>query len=412
MRWPPAISVCDGVRRGGMRLAIVQWNGNIGGAEALSVSLSAALRRAGADPEVVFVADSGQLGERLEQVGVPFRSLGFRRGRDVLLRPGRFAEAVTDAGADGALLPECGYVGTALRIGGYRGGVVATEHGSMLTHKPLGLVRILRHASRAAAARADDVEVAVSDFVLHHMRAGPHARRTIRIHNGVDAETFRPLSGSQARNPSFVIGFTGRLKPGKGVERLIQAFAQVRAQVPGTLLLAGDGPERPHLMSVARSVNVHQHVEFLGWVRDVPAFWNRCDVAVFPTDRLPETFGMAALEAMACGRPVVASDIGALPEVVADGKTGRIVAPGDSTALALALATYGCNEELRLADGAAARQRALDCFRIDDCARAYHDLFVDLARRRPRPRPTAQSSSTLPLPHATTAPSGQSSPRD
>ncbi len=91
---------------------------------------------------------------------------------------------------------------------------------------------------------------------------------------------------------------------------------------------------------------------------------------------------MTTLEAMACGKPIVATRNGAIPELMTDGVTGTLVAPGDIAALAKALAVYAESPNLRSAHGTAARARAIAQFNIEDCARAYLDLFDELAKDR------------------------------
>ena len=105
------------------------------------------------------------------------------------------------------------------------------------------------------------------------------------------------------------------------------------------------------MRQTAQANGVATRTEFLGEVLDMPAFWRSVDVALSPSTVAIESFGMAAVEAMACGRPVVASDNGALPSIVADGETGRVVAPGDVSGLAAALADYANDAELRAEHG-------------------------------------------------------------
>ncbi len=110
-------------------------------------------------------------------------------------------------------------------------------------------------------------------------------------------------------------------------------------------------------------------------VADVGRLWERCHVAIFPSNQFIESFGMVALEAMACARAVVATRNGAAPELVLDGETGMVVAPGDIDALASALVAYGDHPELALAHGAAGQARARGRFHIDQCAEAYLRCF-------------------------------------
>jgi len=366
-----------------LRLAIVQWSGALGGAEVLAANWSDAWRRIGLEPTLIFVTDAGLLGDRLAAADVEYCCMGLQRGRDVVFHLRKLAQMVGRDGPDGALLPECGFIGVALRLGGYRGPIVAVEHGGMLLTKSDLIHRMLRRPIRLAASWADDVEVAVSEFMLSTMRAGPHAGLTRRIYNGVDPRSFAPAEGGGGSDAGLVtIGSVGRLRPGKGMDCLIRAFAQLRTQLPARLVLAGDGPARARLELLVRELGLQEDVEFLGWVMDVAEHWRGCDIAVFPPDRWPEPFGLAALEAMACGKPVVASRIGALPEIVVDGDTGHFVSPGDVDELAAALARYAADPELRHRHGAAGRRRAIEVFHINTCAEAYAELFLRFARQR------------------------------
>jgi glycosyltransferase involved in cell wall biosynthesis len=174
----------------------------------------------------------------------------------------------------------------------------------------------------------------------------------------------------------------GRLVSGKGADHLIQAVARARGSRPVRLLVAGDGPDRPRLAALANEHGVEGDVEFLGVVDDVPAFWVGCDVAVVPSAELHEAFSMVTLEAMACGKPVVATRSGAIPELVSDGETGRLVDRGDVGALAEAMVAYAEDPGTRVAHGAAARRRASERFHIEDSARAYLAIFSALATGR------------------------------
>jgi glycosyltransferase involved in cell wall biosynthesis len=107
----------------------------------------------------------------------------------------------------------------------------------------------------------------------------------------------------------------------------------------------------------------------------MPSFWGSCDVAAMPSDRCIESFGMAAVEAMACATPVVVSDNGALPELVADGVTGFVVPPANPQALADALLTLTRDDTRRRAAAEAARAHCEERFDIRDCAASYVRLF-------------------------------------
>jgi len=364
------------------RLALVLWNGDLGGAEILNAALAEHLRQQGVTVTIVFIGSPQPLAERLRHTEISYCSLNLRRGRDVLRHPRLYAEQVSRYGPDGALLVERGFMGAALYGGGYRGPIISVEHGALLLEQDLPtLQRMVRRLSRICGAWAADAEVAVSDFMLEMMRHEPHARQIRRIYNGIDQDTYLSVKEAPADLGSeLVVGFAGRLVPGKGADRLIQALARVATKIPAKLLIAGDGPERPRLASLARALNHECAVEFLGVVDDLPAFWRQCDIAAVPSDDFIESFSMVTLEAMACGKPIVATRNGAIPELIVDGVTGTLVPPGDVEAFAQSLVAYAEQPELRRAHGASARRRAVEQFSIDACARAYLDLFGELTQ--------------------------------
>lgn len=367
----------DGLRRAPARLAIVQWNGEIGGAEVLSLELARAFHQRGVSSEFVFVTAGGSLAERVAHAGIPYHVLGYGHGRDIVCHPRRYSAAVAASGPDGALLPECGFIGAALRGGGFPAPIVAVEHGTLL-QRPRSAGRMaMRHINRIVGAWADDLEIGVSDFIVARMRQGPHARRFGRIHNGVDTARFAPVPAPPpaAGDDAGVAGFAGRLILGKGADDAIAAVARALERAPWRLLIAGDGPDRERLSALARRLGVADRVEFLGMVAEVSRLWERCHVAIFPSNQFIESFGMVALEAMACARAVIATRNGAATELVLDGETGMVVAPGDIDALASALVAYGDRPELALAHGAAGRARARRRFHIDQCAEAYLRCF-------------------------------------
>ena len=362
------------------RLALVLWSGRVGGSETLMVALAESLRRLGACVTVVIIEkDVLPLERRLADVDLPYRSLGLTRGRQILGQPRRYAAEVSNVGPDGAILAERGFMATALRIGGYQGTIVGVEHGALFFDNELSRHRRgLRRISRLCGAWSSNAEVAVSDFMLFAMRRHAHSRRTSRIYNGVDPQTYRPRTDAQVnRGCDVTVGCATRLIPGKGVEVVIEAIAEARRMsFPIRLMVAGDGPERDRLVALSDALGVDSQVELLGIVDDMPAFWQKCDLAVIaPT--FVESFSMTTLEAMASGVPIVATRIGAIPELITDSETGTLVDPGNVHTLARAMITYAEQPDLRDAHGAAARSRAVERFHIDDCARAYLALFAE-----------------------------------
>ncbi len=270
-------------------------------------------------------------------------------------------------------------MGAALRAGGYDATIVAAEHGAILELPGYGRKRrVSWWLSRLGGAWADDVEVAVSEFILRRTLRHPHAARALCVYNGIDTRRFsrdEPRDRPRAPNGECVVGFAGRLIHGKGHDRLIEALARAERSPRMRVQIAGEGPQRARLQALARTLRVEDRVEFVGLTHDMPAFWRGVDVAVVPSAEFTEACPMTPLEAMAAGKPVVATRNGGLPEIVLDGVTGRLVAPGDASALSRALVQYAEDEQLAARHGAAGRRRVEQCFEIARCARTYLELL-------------------------------------
>lgn len=363
----------------GTRLAILLWHGGIGGAETFTSNLAARLRTRGVDARVVFVTRGGPLEERLDSLSVPHSTLGFRRGRDVIPKARVLARSVERISDKGALLAGSGLLPLGLRLGGFRGQIVVTEHGNWLqTPKQGPSRRALERLQWSTGARAADVQCAVSDFMLEVVREHTHAHRTVRIYNGIDLTRYRPRPSDGHNDSESVIGFAGRLIPGKGVETLLNAFARDQLAERARLTIAGDGPLRSALETHAVDLGVRARVDFLGTVSEMDRYWANVDIAAIPSSEWVESFCLAAVEAMACGKPVVATSAGALPEIIASGRTGVLVEPGNDTELARALVAYLNHPEVQLRHGRAASERCRAEFDIETTADRYHRLLASI----------------------------------
>lgn len=169
----------------------------------------------------------------------------------------------------------------------------------------------------------------------------------------------------------------GRLIPIKGHEVLLRAFADARAQLPDLRLdLAGAGPLEPDLRARAAALGVGEAVGFLGTVTPIGPAYESAAITVVPS--LGEGFGMVALEAMERGRPVIASHVGGLPEIVADGETGLVAPPDDASALSEAIVALVSDPARAAAFGAAGRKRALDEFSQERCTVATEAVYREL----------------------------------
>ena len=188
------------------------------------------------------------------------------------------------------------------------------------------------------------------------------------IPRGLDTEAFTLRPPRVVREGPWCIGLFGRLSPLKGQEVALRSCAELlRRGRPVVLCLAGDAPEAPGrraLETAIAGLHLEQAVEWWGVRDDMPAAIADVDVVVMPST-YPESFGRSAIEAQAVGRPVVASRVGALPELIEDGATGLLVPPRDPVALADAVERFLTDAPLRARCVEAARRRVEERWSLD-----------------------------------------------
>lgn len=193
------------------------------------------------------------------------------------------------------------------------------------------------------------------------------------VPNFVDTVRFSPGPPQTTPTPTSTLVHVSNFRPLKRVDDVVRIFARVRAAGPARLRLIGDGPERPRIEAQIAALGLTSEVEFLGERIDLPAVLR--DGALFLLPSETESFGLAALEAMACGLPVVASAVGGLPEVVVDGETGYLRPVGDVEAMAVCARRLLDDQPLRRRMGAAARGRAQAQFRVEPAVERYVEIY-------------------------------------
>lgn len=207
--------------------------------------------------------------------------------------------------------------------------------------------------------------------------------RSSVVLNGLDVPPIQP--SPLVVDPPRILAL-GRLVHDKGFDTALIAFARVRARFPrARLVFAGDGAARPALERQAAELGASGAVDFLGWVApaDVPRLIDDSTVVVQPS-RWKEAFGLVALQGAQMARPVVATRVGGVPEVVVEGETGLLVEKEDPAALADAIVYLLDHPDVAARMGVAGRQRALDTFTIDRHVSRFDSLYRQLNKEDAR----------------------------
>jgi glycosyltransferase involved in cell wall biosynthesis len=183
----------------------------------------------------------------------------------------------------------------------------------------------------------------------------------------------------------FAVGWIGRMTAVKRTDDVLVAFKRLRDEgVDAVLCMVGDGPDRPHLERRAHELGVVRDTLFLGYQEAVAPFYAAFDALVLPSSN--EGTPVSAIEALAAGRPVVATRVGGVPDVVVEGEDGFLVEPGATDDLADRLAQLARDPQLRERMGEAGRQRVLRRYAVDrlvdDVDRLYRELLSEEVVRR------------------------------
>ena len=242
--------------------------------------------------------------------------------------------------------------------------------------------RLMRFVTNRWSSRV----IAVSDALRRRYleRGGLAESRIVTVHNGIEVERFardaresRALLARDLAIPDSarIVATVSVLRPGKGIEVLLEAVPHVVAEVPDAcFVIVGDGPMRETWSARAEALGVTQHVRWAGYRNDVAALLAGCELFVLPS--LDDAFPTVLMEALAAGVPIVATDVGGIPEIV-DANVGRLVPPNDADALARAIAAVlrdgDAYARMREATRPAARQRFSTRVWIDRLDSVYQE---------------------------------------
>jgi N-acetyl-alpha-D-glucosaminyl L-malate synthase BshA len=253
--------------------------------------------------------------------------------------------------------------------------VVTTLHGTDITlvgreasYEPV-VSWSINHSDAVTA-----VSQSLKDDTLSHFDINRHIHV---VTNFIDFERFNKKAREHFKkaispNGEFILVHTSNFRKVKRIDDIIKIFEKIQKVLPAKLLLIGDGPERSNIEKTCRELNVCDKVTFLGKQEAIEEILSVCDLFFLPSER--ESFGLSALEAMACEVPVICSNAGGLPEVVLDGVTGYLSNVGDIDKMANdAIALLSNKEKL-----AEFRQNALNHskqFDLNIILKQYEDIY-------------------------------------
>ena len=227
-----------------------------------------------------------------------------------------------------------------------------------------------------------DAIVAPSNaFLQDVLRTFPAVQKKATVtHNGIDLTEIscRELDKSNGERRRYLLCVADQNKK-KGLDTLIDAFARLLPSAPDlTLVLAGDGKLRSELENLAHNLRVHDRIEFVGWKgrSDVANLLHGCKIFVLPSRSEP--FGIAIVEAMACKKPVVASAVGGIPEIIQTGKNGILVEPDNPAALADAILDLLNDSRLQQTIAENGYVTAKTRFSFETMGMRYERMFADL----------------------------------
>jgi glycosyltransferase involved in cell wall biosynthesis len=239
---------------------------------------------------------------------------------------------------------------------------------------PLALRWLIRSCDRLTAPSVGYLDQILVDF--------PAAReRAVAVHNGIDVEDYpTPKQERQPAEP-YILCVAAHNEV-KGLDVLLRAVALLRSRGDDTpVVLAGDGPLRPALEQLAKRLGIEDGVRFAGRQGLAPLgdLLQRSTLVVVPSRA--ESFGIAILEAMAVGKPVVATRVGGIPEVVVDGETGLLVPSESEEALCAAMHLLLRDRDLQLKLGQAGRLRVVEYFTADRMSARYEEVLGETLSR-------------------------------
>ena len=231
---------------------------------------------------------------------------------------------------------------------------------------------------------ASDALTAVSKYICDSTHESFGIKKPIKIiPNFVDIKRFKPdqegCDRSELASPDEkIIMHMSNYRPVKNADDVIRIFKIVNEKIPSKLLLVGDGPEAPNVLSLAEQMGLKEKTIFLGGQDMVESVLCKADLFLLPS--ASEGFGLAALEALACGVPVVGSIVGGLPELITDGEVGYLEPIGDVEAMAKRSIEILSDDMLHQSMSKNARRLTVEKFDTGDIVKEYYQFYEEVLK--------------------------------
>jgi glycosyltransferase involved in cell wall biosynthesis len=255
--------------------------------------------------------------------------------------------------------------------------IVSTEHNTNFDEK------FIKRIVKKFLSYFTDKIIAVSEAVRKYSISKDYIseKKIEVIFNGINLEKFLSISQKEFGEPP-IIGIVGRLAEQKGHKYLFESLNLLKT-IPWTLWVVGDGPKKAELERLSKDLDLRERILFLGAQENIPDILDKIDIFVLPS--LWEGLGLAVIEAAAAAKPIVATNVGGIPEIIEDEKTGLLVEPGNVKSLADGLERVILGEGEALVMGRAARECVREKFGAERMVKKYEELYEKLMDKNYKP---------------------------
>lgn len=264
--------------------------------------------------------------------------------------------------------------------------IVTTLHGTDIT--VLGYDRSLSDIIRFGIEKSDVVTAVSQDLVNQTKELLGIQKPIEKVYNFVDKREYYPRDMTEykrelAPHGEKILVHVSNFRPVKRTQDVVRIFERVRREFPAKLLFIGEGPDTPLVRQLVNEMGLKNDVRFMGKQDNLACLYSVADLLLLTSEK--ESFGLVALEAMACGKPVVATCAGGIPEVVEDGQTGYLCPIGDIEGMAAKVMQLLGNEELYRSFSEQSLHRAYHAFCQEQITSQYEEIYRNLCSSSKQP---------------------------